>query len=350
MDTVIVTGGAGFIGSALVRALLARPDTRVVCVDLLTYAGNLDNLRDIAEHPRFTFVHGDIGDRATVARFLDAHAPRAVLHLAAETHVDRSIDGPELFAANNVLGTVRLLDETLFWWRSLPAAAQASFRFVNVSTDEVFGTLGPGGRFHEGSPYAPRSPYAASKAAADHFARAFHHTYGLPVVTTHCSNNYGPRQFPEKLVPLWLLNAIAGAPLPVYGDGQHVRDWLHVDDHATGLLAALDRGVPGATYTFGGGEERTNLAMAAEICAAVAAELGAQRDVASLVQHVPDRPGHDRRYAIDDTRTRTALGWAPRIPLTSGLRETVRWYLANPAWVERVRSGGYRGERLGLGR
>ncbi len=343
-DSILVTGGAGFIGGRFVERLLAETPSRVVNLDLLTYAGNLDSIPDALAHPRHTFVRGDIGDRALVRALLDAHRPRAVVHIAAETHVDRSIDGPAAFAATNVLGTVELLTAALDYWRTLDATARGRFRFLSVSTDEVFGSIDEGA-FDERSPHAPNSPYAASKAASDHFVRAFHHTYGLPVLTTNASNNYGPGQFPEKLVPLLILNALEGRPLPLYGDGTNVRDWIHVDDHVSALRCVLAEAAPGAVYAVGGGAERTNLAMAEAVRDAVARVVpGRSR---SAVDFVPDRPGHDRRYAVDASRLRADLGWRPAIDLAAGLLQTVRWYVDHPAWLERIASGGYRGERLG---
>lgn len=348
MDTLIVTGGAGFIGSHLVRALLTRADVRVVNLDLLTYAGNLDNLADHQHDPRHVFVRMDIADKAGVARLLERWQPCAILHLAAESHVDRSIDGPEAFAHTNVIGTLNLLTTVLRWWQRLDAPARERFRFLHVSTDEVYGSLGATGRFHETTAYAPNSPYSASKAASDHFVRAFHHTFGLPVLTTNCSNNYGPHQFPEKLLPLMILNAIAGRALPVYGDGLNVRDWLYVDDHVEALLTVLERGQVGRVYNIGGDCELANLDVVRAICRVVAEQVELAHAPDQLIQFVTDRPGHDRRYAIDASRIRDELGWTPTVSFDEGLRRTVRWYVANPEWVERIRDGRYRGERLGL--
>ncbi|MCL6502926.1 MAG: dTDP-glucose 4,6-dehydratase [Pirellulales bacterium] len=350
MPTWIVTGGAGFIGSEFVRQSVLRGDVRVVTLDKLTYAGNRETLAQVWEHSQHRFVQGDIADAALVARLLEEERPQAVVHLAAETHVDRSIDGPAPFVATNVVGTVRLLEEVCRYWQRLPPGQREAFRFLHVSTDEVFGTLGPEGRFTESSPYAPRSPYAASKAAADHFARAWFHTYGLPVIVTHSSNNYGPYQYPEKLIPLMTLNALEGKPLPVYGDGRQVRDWLHVADHCEALRCILERADPGSTYLIGAGEERANIDVVRAICREVDA---ARPDLPhapceSLITLVADRPGHDRRYALDTSRLRHDVGWRPRHSFAAGLAATVRWYLEHLGWVERVCAGVYGRERLGL--
>jgi dTDP-glucose 4,6-dehydratase len=359
MESLLVAGGAGFIGSNFVRLLLARTDARVVVLDRLTYAGNLASLADVAQHPRFTFVQGDIRDRAMVAALLREHRPDAVVNLAAETHVDRSIDGPRAFVETNVVGTFELLEATRRHLEDLAPERRARFRVLHVSTDEVYGSLGPAGRFAETSPYAPNSPYAASKASADHLVRAYHETYGVPALVTNCSNNYGPYQYPEKLIPLMILNAADGRPLPVYGDGGNVRDWLHVEDHCAALLLVLRRGAPGARYNVGAGEERTNLEIVDAICAALeslrpAAENAAltARGIArygELRTFVADRPGHDRRYAVDATRVRTELDWRPAHRLEDGLRATVAWYLEHRGWCHAVLGGRYERERLGLG-
>ena len=359
MSTIVVTGGAGFIGSAVVRQLVQGGDARVVNVDKLTYAGNLSSLAGVAAAPAYAFEQVDVCDASAVRRVFETYRPDAVLHLAAESHVDRSIDGPAAFVETNVVGTSVLLEAARRHWAALPAAAAARFRFVHVSTDEVFGSLGAEGRFTEATPYAPTSPYSASKAASDHLARAWHHTYGLPVVVTNCSNNYGPYQFPEKLIPLTILNALAGRELPVYGRGENVRDWLHVDDHARALLAALDRGRPGETYALGGRAERRNLDVVHAVCDLVD-EFGDARAPhpgaaprRGLVRFVADRPGHDHRYAIDPSKAERELGWSPQETFETGLRKTVRWYLDHEPWWRAVQSGhhraaGYRGERLGL--
>ena len=341
---ILVTGGCGFIGSAFVLDWLRQGPEPLVNLDLLTYAGHLGNLREAEGDPRYRFVRGDIGDARLVADLLRQHRPRAIVHFAAESHVDRSIAGPEAFIQTNVVGTARLLQAALAYWQQLPAEEAARFRFVNVSTDEVFGSLAPDApAFTEQHPYQPNSPYSASKASADHFARAWCHTWGLPVITTNCSNNYGPRQFPEKLIPLTLLNAAAGKPLPVYGDGLQVRDWLHVDDHCAALRAVLERGVPGETYNIGGRSERTNLQVVQQVCAVLdTLRPRAAGRHADLVRHVEDRRGHDRRYAIDDTKIARELGWRPAWRFEDGIDATVRWYLGHGDWVESVTSGSYR--------
>ena len=351
MKTILVTGGAGFIGSAVVRMLVRSVDRHVVTVDKLTYAGNLESLEPVLDAPNHKFVRADIADAAAIRGIFEESRPDGVIHLAAESHVDRSIDGPGEFVHTNIVGTFTLLQESLRHWRSLSPDRQTSFRFVHVSTDEVFGSLGETGAFTEETAYAPRSPYAASKASADHLARAWFHTYGLPVVTTNCSNNYGPYQFPEKLIPLVIQRALSGQSIPVYGAGENVRDWLYVDDHAQALITALERGVPGETYNVGAHGERRNIDVVHSICELLD-ELAPHptiRDRKSLIQFVTDRPGHDHRYAIDPTKITRDLGWRARESFDSGLRKTVVWYLENQSWCERVQSGSYRGERLGLG-
>ncbi len=357
MDTIIVTGGAGFIGSAFVRHALAHSEARVVVFDALTYAGNLESLADVADHPRYAFVRGDIADRESVRRLFRDERPQALVNFAAETHVDRSIDDPSSFVRTNLVGTHELLEAARLFLREAPERASA-FRFLHVSTDEVYGTLGADGRFSETTPYAPKSPYAASKAGADHLVRAWHETYRLPALITNCSNNYGPYQFPEKLIPLMILNAVEGRKLPIYGDGGNVRDWLFVEDHCEGILLVLRQGCPGAKYNIGGGNERTNLQVVDALCAALEAALPARENPAlrqqglasysALKSFVPDRPGHDRRYAIDASRIRAELGWQPRHAFESGLSETVRWYLGNRGWCQAVQGGKYDRERLGL--
>jgi dTDP-glucose 4,6-dehydratase len=349
VKTLFVTGGAGFIGSALVRMLVAGGVYRVVTIDKLTYAGNLESLGDAREAPNHRFVKADIADAAAVRSLFDEEQPAGVIHLAAESHVDRSIDAPGDFIHTNVVGTFTLLQESLRHLRRLPNASD--FRFVHVSTDEVFGSLGPTGAFTETTPYSPRSPYSASKAASDHLARAWFHTYGLPTITTNCSNNYGPYQFPEKLVPLVIQRALQGQPIPVYGRGENVRDWLYVDDHARALIAAFERGVPGETYNVGCTGERQNIEMVESICRLLD-ELSPHstiEDRRSLITFVADRPGHDLRYAIDKSKIERELHWRASESVESGLRKTVQWYIDNQAWCERVQAGSYRGERLGLG-
>jgi dTDP-glucose 4,6-dehydratase len=340
---MLVTGGAGFIGSNFVRRVLARQLGRVVNLDKLTYAGNRASLADLDDERTHVFVQGDICDEQLVGGLLEQYRPWAIVNFAAESHVDRSILGPAAFVETNVVGTFRMLEAARAYWSKLEERGR--FRFLQVSTDEVYGTLAPDDpAFSERTPHAPNSPYAASKAAADQFTRAYHRTYGLPVLTTNCSNNYGPYQFPEKLIPVVILNALEGKPLPVYGDGLQVRDWLFVEDHCDAILAVLERGRPGETYNVGGGNEVTNLELVRAICALLDELVpgSPHRPHAKLITHVADRPGHDRRYAIDHTKLRTELGWSPRSDLAAGLARTVRWYLENGAWIDQVRSGEYR--------
>ena len=342
-DFILVTGGAGFIGANFVLNWVARESARPVVLDKLTYAGNLDNLASLRAGADYHLAHGDIGDRALVTELLQRYQPRAVVHFAAESHVDRSIVSPDEFVNTNVVGTFTLLHAALEYWRGLDASARAAFRFLHVSTDEVYGTLGPDDpAFSETTPYAPNSPYAASKAASDHLVRSYFHTYGLPTLTTNCSNNYGPFQFPEKLIPLMILNALEGKPLPVYGDGLNVRDWLHVEDHCSAIRRVLEAGRLGETYNIGGNAERTNLQIVHAICAALDDLRPSAQPRASLITHVPDRPGHDRRYAINANKILQELGWQPSIAAEAGLRQTVEWYLAHQTWVEGVRTGAYR--------
>lgn len=347
---VMVTGGAGFIGSAVVRQLLAS-GREVVNVDVLTYAGNLESLPGADENPRYSFARVDICDTDAVTRLFWDHRPVAVIHLAAESHVDRSIDGPAPFIRTNINGTVAMLECARAYWQQLDARTAHSFRFLHISTDEVFGSLGDNGYFTEQTPYAPNSPYAASKAGADHLVRAWYHTYGMPVVTTNCTNNYGPYQFPEKLIPLTILQGLDEQPIRVYGDGMNVRDWLHVEDHADALLAVLQRGRPGETYNVGGRSERHNIDVVRAICGLLdelAPRRGGRRHD-ELIEFVRDRPGHDRRYAIDPAKVEREIGWQPRHSFEAGLRQTVEWYLRNERWWRRIRSGEYRGDRIGLG-
>jgi dTDP-glucose 4,6-dehydratase len=346
----LVTGGAGFIGSALVRHILAATGHDVLVVDKLTYAGNLDSLQPVKGQPGFRFVRADIADAAAMKAALADFEPDVIVHLAAESHVDRSIDGPAAFIETNVVGTFVLLQQALGYWRALPKAKAEGFRFHHVSTDEVFGSLHAQGEFSEDSPYRPNSPYSASKAASDHLVRAWHHTYGLPVVISNCSNNFGPCHFPEKLIPLIILNALEGKPLPVYGKGENVRDWLYVEDHARALLLIAERGRVGDSYNVGANCERTNIAVVRAVCALMdelAPDAVGPRE--RLITFVADRPGHDLRYAIDARKLRQELGWAPQESFESGLRKTVEWYLTNRPWWERIRSKVYRGERLGAG-
>ena len=343
---VLVTGGAGFIGSAVCRWLIGR-GVAVVNLDKLTYAANPRSLASIAGHAGYAFERADVCDRAALDAVFAKHRPTAVLHLAAESHVDRSIDGAAPFIDSNILGTYQLLEAALDYYRGLAAPAKAEFKLVHVSTDEVYGALGDAGKFHEDAPYRPSSPYAASKAASDHLAHAWYKTYGLPVVVSNCSNNYGPCQFPEKLIPLTILHGLEGKPLPVYGDGSNVRDWLYVDDHARGLLAVLEHGRPGEKYLFGGDGERTNLQVVERICDVLDQLAPAPGKRRPLITFVADRPGHDYRYAIDASLARRELGWRPEQSFDSGIEHTVRWYLENRSWWEPLR-GVYAGERLGL--
>lgn len=343
-STILVTGGAGFIGSAVIRYLIATTSARVINLDKLTYAGNLESLTDIAGNSRYHFEKADICDFAAVEAVFARYRPDAVMHLAAESHVDRSIGAPRPFIDTNIVGTYTLLEGVRAYWEGMHSAAKSQFRFHHISTDEVYGSLGPTGLFREDSPYQPNSPYSASKAAADHLVRAWHHTYGLPAIITNCSNNYGPYQFPEKLIPVLILNAHAGRPLPIYGKGDNVRDWLFVDDHAEALYRVLTRGVIGETYNIGGNSERTNLDVAHAVCAALDALLpnAAHRPHASLITFVTDRPGHDKRYAVDASKMAADLGWRPRESFETGLKKTVAWYLANETWWRRIQSGEYR--------
>ncbi|GAB2497809.1 dTDP-glucose 4,6-dehydratase [Pseudoxanthomonas sangjuensis] len=348
MPTWLVTGGAGFIGGNFVLEAVPR-GVRIVNLDALTYAGNLDTLASLEGNPDHVFVHGDIGDRALVERLLAEYRPDAVVNFAAESHVDRSIDGPAAFVQTNVVGTLGLLESVRDYWKNLPGEAKDGFRFLHVSTDEVYGTLGETGKFTETTPYAPNSPYSASKAASDHLVRAFHHTYGLPTLTTNCSNNYGPYHFPEKLIPLVIAKALAGEPLPVYGDGKQVRDWLFVRDHCAAIRAVLERGRVGETYNVGGNSEKQNIEVVKAICSLLDQRRpradGKPRE--SQIAFVADRPGHDRRYAIDAGKLKDELGWEPQYTFERGIAETVDWYLDNQDWVKRVLDGSYRLERIG---
>jgi dTDP-glucose 4,6-dehydratase len=344
-DSIMVTGGAGFIGSNFVRQWVAEGDTQLINLDKLTYAGNPGNLEDLDAGDRHVFVRGDICDRACVHELFAKYKPRAIVHFAAESHVDRSILGPEEFIQTNVFGTFTLLEESLAYFRTLEKSEQERFRFLHVSTDEVYGSLGPNdAAFSEETPYTPNSPYSASKAGSDHLVRAYHHTYGLKTLTTNCSNNYGPFQFPEKLIPLILLNALAGKPLPIYGDGKNVRDWLYVVDHCEAIRIVLDKGRPGETYNIGGNNEKTNLEVVETVCALLDelrpnASIGSYR---SLITFVKDRPGHDRRYAIDPAKIARELDWQPQETFETGMRKTVDWYLAHQDWTQQILSGDYK--------
>ncbi|WP_310048667.1 dTDP-glucose 4,6-dehydratase [Luteibacter sp. 3190] len=348
MRTLLVTGGAGFIGANFVLQAIAD-GIRVVNLDKLTYAGNLGTLASVESDPNHVFVHGDIGDRTLVGELLARHKPEAIINFAAESHVDRSIDGPAAFVETNVVGTLALLEEARDFWRGLEGTARDAFKFLHVSTDEVYGSLGAEGKFTEATPYAPNSPYSASKAASDHLVRAFHHTYGLPVLTTNCSNNYGPFQFPEKLIPLTIQKALKGEPLPVYGDGKNVRDWLFVGDHCAAIRRVLEAGRLGETYNIGGNAEQENIHVVRTICQILDRReplvSGAPRE--SLITYVRDRPGHDRRYAIDASKLQNELGWSPTQTFESGIETTVDWYLSNQPWVGSILDGSYRMERLG---
>ena len=346
--TVLVTGGAGFIGSALVRWLINATDFRVVNVDKLTYAGNLSTLETVSDSPRYSFEQVNVCDATELKRVFARYRPDAVIHLAAETHVDRSIDGPGAFVQTNVVGTYTLLEAARQHWKTLLGEAKTDFRFLHVSTDEVYGTLEGDGLFTETTPYAPRSPYAASKAASDHLASAWFHTYGLPVLTTNCSNNYGPFQFPEKLIPVVILNALAGENIPVYGTGESVRDWLYVEDHARGLLKVLEQGVPGETYNIGGHNEVRTLDLVTLICGLLDELRPQSKPYADLITFVADRPGHDLRYAIDAGKMARELNWTPQETFQTGLRKTVAWYLEHQDWWEPVLDTSYKLERLGV--
>ena len=350
-QSILVTGGAGFIGSALIRELLATTPHSVINLDKLTYAASLEALEPVAQNPRYFFEQVDIGDAVELARVFRQHRPSGVIHLAAESHVDRSIDGPGEFIQTNIAGSFTLLQASLAYWETLEAGAKQQFRFHHVSTDEVYGTLGDTGFFSETTPYAPNSPYAASKAASDHLARAWHHTYGLPVVITNCSNNYGPYQFLEKLIPLMIVNAIDGKPLPVYGDGSNVRDWLYVIDHVQALIKVFSDGVPGQQYNIGGHNEKRNLELVETLCDLLDEMLpeSPHRPHRGLIRFVQDRRGHDQRYAIDAGKIERELGWTPRETFESGIRKTVAWYLENLEWCREIQARRYSGQRLGLG-
>jgi dTDP-glucose 4,6-dehydratase len=349
--TLIITGGAGFIGSALIRHLLRDSDYRVINLDKLTYAGNLESLADVDSYDNYAFIQADICDAAAIDSIFEQYQPDAVMHLAAESHVDRSIDGPADFVQTNLVGTYTLLEATRKHWLKLDDDKAAAFRFHHISTDEVYGTLGDSGLFTEQTAYQPNSPYSATKAGSDHLVRAWHHTFGLPVVMTNCSNNYGPYQFPEKLIPLMINNALAGKPLPVYGNGENIRDWLYVDDHVEALQLVLERGDVGESYNIGGFNEHTNLDVVHRLCDTLDELLpeSPYKPHRQLIEFVTDRPGHDQRYAIDASKINQELGWQPRETFDSGLRKTVQWYLDNQLWSQRLLDGSYQQERLGLG-
>jgi dTDP-glucose 4,6-dehydratase len=345
---ILITGGAGFIGSAVARAFMSRSDAEILVYDKLTYAGNLASLAPISGHSRFSFVQNDICDRDAVKNALSRFQPDVVMHLAAESHVDRSIDGPAAFIETNLVGTFTMLDAALDYFRRLEPERARAFRFMHISTDEVFGSLSAEGFFQEDTPYAPTSPYSASKAGSDHLVRAWGHTYGLPVIITNCSNNYGPYHFPEKLIPLMIINAIEGKQLPVYGSGENIRDWLYVEDHAAALMLVAEKGVPGQSYNVGGRNEWRNIDVVHAICDLMNEFRPRDGGYRDLITYVTDRPGHDLRYAIDSSKIERELGWKPRERFETGLRKTVRWYLDNPDWWQAIRSGKYRGERLGV--
>lgn len=351
-NTVLVTGGAGFIGSEVIRQFVNDTDFTVVNVDKLTYAGNLESLQSVSGDPRYYFEQVDICDSANVARLFEQYQPSAIMHLAAESHVDRSIDGPAEFIHTNIFGTYTLLEAARQYWSGLGEEKKSAFRFHHVSTDEVYGTLGETGLFTEETAYAPNSPYSASKSSSDHLVRAWHHTYGLPVVTTNCSNNYGPYQFPEKLIPLVILNAITGQPLPIYGKGDQIRDWLYVEDHARALRLVMEIGIPGEVYNIGGHNEKTNLDVVKTICShldeLVPNHPGGIGKYEGLITFVADRPGHDQRYAIDASKIQRELGWTPQETFDSGIKKTIQWYLDNQTWCDHVKDGTYQGERLGV--
>ena len=348
MQTWLVTGGAGFIGGNFVRRQLLENNRRIINLDKLTYAGNLDTLSQLESNPNYTFVQGDITDKKLVAKLLDFHQVDAIINFAAESHVDRSIDAPDDFIQTNIVGTFNLLQQALAYYQKLSTDKKQHFRFLHVSTDEVYGSLGETGLFTEETPYSPNSPYSASKASSDHLVRAYHHTYGLPVLTTNCSNNYGPYQFPEKLIPLIILKALNFEPLPVYGDGKNIRDWLYVEDHCRAIETVVEKGQVGEVYNVGGNEEKQNLQVVYAICDildGMKPVFGESRR--DLVTFVKDRPGHDQRYAIDSSKLQDSLGWSPVESFSSGIKKTVKWYLENQIWCERVLDGSYQGQRLG---
>jgi len=352
LRTWLITGGAGFIGSNFIRMAIKQGNTKIINLDKLTYAGNLDSLKDLRDNPDHVFIQGSIEDRALVSKLLTEYRPQAVLNFAAESHVDRSIDDPGDFIYTNIVGTFELLEAARGYWISLSNEDKADFRFLHVSTDEVYGSLGAAGYFTEETAYAPNSPYSASKASSDHLVRAYYHTYGLPTVTTNCSNNYGPYQFPEKLIPLMILNALAGKPLPIYGDGLNIRDWLFVEDHCRAITGVLEKGKAGETYNIGGNNEKTNLDIVHTICDILDAEKPRTdgQSYRKQISFVQDRPGHDKRYAIDAAKIKKELGWVPTETFQTGIQKTIKWYLDNGTWWTNICNGKYRGERLGVGR
>lgn len=352
MKTLLVTGGAGFIGSNLILKALGETPHRIINLDKLTYSGNLESLRDAEKNPRYEFIQADVADRKAVRSIIESRRPDGIMHLAAESHVDRSIDNAEDFMRTNIIGSYVMLEEAREYWKNLQKSDKSKadgFRFLHISTDEVFGDLGEKSaeRFNENTAYSPSSPYSASKASSDHLVRAWHRTYGLPTLLTNCSNNYGPRQFPEKLIPLMIINALEGRTLPVYGQGAQIRDWLYVDDHADALLRVMESGKPGETYAIGGDSEKANIDVVREICARLDEKVPGKRPYSELIEFAPDRPGHDSRYAIDASKIKRELGWKPRENFSGGMDKTIDWYLANKDWWQNIRSGKYRGERLG---
>lgn len=349
MRTILVTGGAGFIGGNFVHHLISRTPVRVINLDLLTYAGNINTLGSLYYHPRHIFIQGNIADKVLIRNLFAEQRPDAIVHFAAESHVDRSIDSPAVFIQTNILGTFNLLECAREYWETLSDETRTNFRFLHISTDEVYGSLGTTGSFNENTPYAPNSPYSASKAASDHLVRAWYHTYGLPVLTTNCSNNYGPYQFPEKLIPLCINKALTGQPLPIYGDGSNIRDWLYVEDHCRAIARVLEAGRPGQVYNVGGNSERTNLQVIDTLCTLLDELVPDSpfKPHAHLKTFVTDRPGHDKRYAINANKLITELNWHPNETFETGLRKTIQWYLENTRWIQQVMDGSYRGERLG---
>lgn len=351
MITILVTGGAGFIGSNFVHFMLRQNNMQIINLDLLTYAGNLDSLKDVQTNPNYTFVHGDIGDEALVEKLLSEYRPDAIVHFAAESHVDRSIDSPAAFISTNINGTFHLLEQVRAYWKELEKSRQSAFRMIHISTDEVYGSLGNSGYFTEETPYAPNSPYSASKAGSDFLVRSYYHTYGLPAIITNCSNNYGPYHFPEKLIPLMILNALEQKPLPIYGTGQNIRDWLYVEDHCRAIFTVLQSGHPGEKYNIGGHNEKSNLEIVQTLCDILDSKKPRddKKSYREQITFVQDRPGHDLRYAIDASKIERELGWKPRETFETGIQKTVAWYLNHLNWCQKITDGTYRRERLGIG-